>query len=254
MMDEILKKVRADYSSLNNHPLYSSLNNLPRLKFFMERHIYAVLDFMTLVKNLQKKISPMGTLWSPPENPTLCRFIGEIILEEETDQLPTGEYLSHFQIYCRALKEIQGNPQMAIEFSQSPLAPSNKLNFESFLLPKSVRNFLAFNQELIRESKAHTLAASFYFGREKAIPIIFKSILKETLVTEKEAPMFHFYLGRHIELDSNEHGPKAKEMIKYFCQDKKTLCHEVLLTAKKVIEQRVKFWDEILEEMQETRI
>jgi len=56
---------------LQNHKLYKSLNTLDDIKIFMESHVFAVWDFMSLLKNLQLNLTTVQTPWIPPKKPNI---------------------------------------------------------------------------------------------------------------------------------------------------------------------------------------
>ena len=96
---------------LEKHDLFSRIDSLDDLRFFMRHHVYAVWDFMSLLKKLQQTYAPHGSPWVPStENGRLVRFINEIVMEEESDLSFGSEsenYSSHFEIYLESMKEVQ---------------------------------------------------------------------------------------------------------------------------------------------------
>ena len=86
----------------------------------MEHHVFAVWDFMSLLKKLQLDLVPSGSPWVPNPNGNLVRFINEIVMEEESDQAyGNGKdvtYTSHFQIYLDAMSEVGASTQIITEF------------------------------------------------------------------------------------------------------------------------------------------
>ena len=48
---------------INMHPLYKSIRSLPDLRIFMEHHVFAVWDFMCLLKELHRRIVSTRAPW-----------------------------------------------------------------------------------------------------------------------------------------------------------------------------------------------
>ena len=105
---------------LESHSIFERINSIDELKIFMEHHIFAVWDFMSLLKKLQLDLVPSGSPWIPNPNGNLVRFINEIVMEEESDQAyGNGKdvmYTSHFQIYLDAMSEVGASTQIITEF------------------------------------------------------------------------------------------------------------------------------------------
>jgi hypothetical protein len=91
----------------------------------------------------------------------------------------------------------------------------------------------------------HCAAASFCYGRETVIPAMFKRLLKQINVSETEAPKFHYYLERHIEVDGDSHGPLSENLVNYFCKDDPFLIHEAEQAAIQAIKARIELFDRI---------
>lgn len=54
----------------------------------------------------------MALPWVPPKNRLTSRFLNDIILVEESDDLGTGDphkAMSHFELYLMAMKEVGAN-------------------------------------------------------------------------------------------------------------------------------------------------
>src|SRR3984885_5822496 len=90
---------------LLRHPLYGMIDSLTNLRIFMEYHVFAVWDFMSLLKSLQRSQTSVEIPWRPRPNATTSRFINEIVLSEESDEDGAGGYISHFELYRSAMKE-----------------------------------------------------------------------------------------------------------------------------------------------------
>src|SRR5690606_15785274 len=72
-------------------------------------HVYAVWDFMSLLKALQINLTCTTTPWIPIGNPQIRYLINEIVLAEETDIDQAGNRLSHYEMYIDAMKDLGAN-------------------------------------------------------------------------------------------------------------------------------------------------
>ena len=117
---------------------------------------------------------------------------------------------------------------------------------EATPLSSFVRDFLSFTFTTIAENKLHVIAAVFTFGREDLIPDMFIAMVKN--LRNEGLPLSHliYYLDRHIEVDGDEHGPMALQMMEELCQGNENKIKEALEGAKKALEMRIALWDGIL--------
>ena len=53
-VDQIQKAIEPLRQQIVNHKVYAAISNPEELKTFMQHHVYAVWDFMSLLKSLQK--------------------------------------------------------------------------------------------------------------------------------------------------------------------------------------------------------
>ena len=231
---------------LKNHELYAALKTLDHVKTFTEFHVYAVWDFMSLLKSLQIQFTCVSTPWVPAADPSIARFINEIVHGEESDLNEKGEPNSHFEMYLDAMREIGASAVSiehfisAIRNGASVAEAMNKAN-----APKAAQDFVNYNFSLIEAGKAHEIASAFTFGREDVIPDMFIAILDRSSTSEDSYVKFRYYLDRHIELDGDEHGPIALKMIEKLCGSDEQLWSEASSIAVTSLEKRIALWDSI---------
>lgn len=236
---------------LTDHKLYESLKTLEDVKTFTEHHVFAVWDFMSLLKALQTSLTCTTTPWTPKRNTNTARFINEIVLGEETDVDADGKYKSHFEMYLDAMEDIGANTSKIRKFiSLIEEGDSVEEALDSAEVSDGVKSFVGYTFEIIKTRKDHMIASAFTYGREGLIPEVFIEILNQSrYLTNNSYRSMKYYLERHIELDGDEHGPLSLKMIDELCDtDEKTV--EANQVASEAVRKRIAFWDAIAEEIE----
>jgi len=233
-------------NQLQNHGLYHQLKSIKDVQAFMSMHVFAVWDFMSLLKALQDDLTNTSVPWTPKPNASLARFINEIVHAEESDVNEKGEAKSHFEMYLDAMKQIDADDSQIIRFIESIKAgKSVQKSLEEVEIYSSVKDFVKFTFETIDSGKSHCIAAAFTFGREDVIPDMFIEILKKADVENVHYNKLRYYLDRHIELDGDEHGPLSLKMVEEMCGDDSSKCDDVVEISKQALKHRILLWDGI---------
>lgn len=236
-------------SSLLQHPVYARVCDVPALQIFMQHHVFAVLDFMWLLKRLQKELTCIQNPWLPAQNPDLTRFVNEIVLGEESDEDGRGGFFSHFELYLNSMNDVHADPKSLHQFMQSlrggvsvpdALAIANT--------PISVQNFVGFTHHVASVCSAAEVACVFCFGREDIIPEMFQRLLSSFEDAHLQVPALNYYIRRHIELDGDHHGPLARRMVNLLCHDSATT-EQCIQTTRTAIQRRIQLWDGVLVEI-----
>lgn len=234
--------------TLDTHPIYQAVASMRDLQCFMQHHVYSVWDFMSLIKYLQSTVAPTQYPWSPQGDASVRRFINELVLEEESDEthIP-GEFSSHFELYQRAMKEVGAHTAGIEAFIQAlnDGGINHALGLET--VPEPSRRFTQTTFSFIHHNKPHEVAAALALGREHIIPLMFRSILKRIGVTDQQAPIFHFYLNRHIHLDQDFHAPLSLRLLNGLCAGDSVKIDEAVNAAHVAVNARIEFWDGVLE-------
>lgn len=252
-ISEINSKIQSQKEILLKHSLYEKVKTIEDLHQFLECHVYAVWDFMSLLKALQSKLTCTTTPWFASSNPETRYLINEIVLAEESDLTLEGKRLSHFEMYVDAMNYCGANTEEVDTFLKNVIDTKNIFIAikQSNLHPK-IKAFLDFTFRVIEEGKTHKIAAAFTFGREDLIPNMFTEILKnfQQNFPETDLSKLIYYFERHIELDADEHGPMAMQMINELCQDDIQKWNDVEEVSILALEKRIGLWDAIEEKIE----
>ena len=244
----IQDKINGQREKLLKHKLYSNIETIKDLRVFTENHVYAVWDFMSLLKALQIKLTCTKTPWVPNSNSQTAYLINEIVLAEETDINQAGKRKSHYELYLDAMIDIGVNVEN-IEKNIMLLSSSDSIenSIEKLEIHPKIKEFLKFTFSIIDEGKPHKIAAIFTFGRENLIPNMFNEILHEfqNNFTEKDISKLIYYFERHIELDEDEHGPMALQMVNELAENDPLKWEEIRDISIVALEKRIGLWDAI---------
>jgi hypothetical protein len=238
-IDAIEARIAPLRARLTTHPLYAAIRTEAHLRLFMQSHVFAVWDFMSLLKALQNKLTCTAVPWIPSAFPESRRFINEIVLGEESDQFE-GRAISHFELYLEAMAEAGADTEPI----HTTLAASDPLSTKA--IPAAARAFIATTFGIIRQNNTAAMAAAFTFGREDVIPDIFRELVRDLNQRGSNLGKFIWYLERHIEVDGEDHGPLSLRMVADLCGDDPALWENAAMTAESAIEARLTLWDGIL--------
>jgi len=246
--DYINNSIDSYKAQLLNHALYKNIKTVEQLNLFLEYHVFAVWDFMSLLKSLQNKLTCTSIPWIPVGSPSTRYLINEIVVAEETDISIDGKRQSHFEMYLEAMKATRANTASinnllaAIDSTKNVFTAIKNSN-----LPEGIATFLNFTLNVAFYGKPHEIAAAFTFGREDLIPKMFTEILKKLQINfpEKDLSKLVYYFERHIELDADEHGPMAMQMINELCENDSKKWKEVEAISVEALQKRILLWDSI---------
>ncbi len=245
--ENLTAAIAAERRALLEHRLYGRLRTLEDLAVFMEHHVFAVWDFMSLLKALQVRLTCTSVPWLPQGNAQVRRLVNEIVLGEESDALPAGGTASHFELYLHAMHQAGADTAQVEHFirllqSGQPMVAA----LEQAGVPAAVGAFVRHTFEVIERGRAHEIAAAFTYGREDLIPEMFTQLVHGL---ERQFPgklaTLRYYLDRHIELDGDEHGEMGRQMVSLLCEGNPRREQEATQAAVAALQSRIRLWDGI---------
>jgi len=259
-MTEQIEKIRSAIEPLRqeiiNHKVYSAIKDINDLKVFMQYHVYAVWDFMSLLKTLQKNLTCINVPWFPKGSADTRYLINEIVVGEESDVDQNGIRKSHFELYLEAMKQC-GADTSQIETFIEVLKKNGYLKsaFEFSKTPIEAKDFVDFTFKIIDSEKDYLQAAIFTFGREDLIPGMFLSIVNDIYNNFPDSiTIFKYYLERHIEVDGDHHSSLALQMTKNLCGNDQSFWEEAEKEVIASLQKRIQLWDGVYEQIMKCRL
>jgi hypothetical protein len=245
-LKNLLKQTQPLRERLQSHALYSSIKTIADVRTFMETHVFAVWDFMSLLKALQRGITCVEVPWIPSES-SAARLINEIVRDEESDLSRDGQSVSHFALYHSAMREC-GSETSCIDHFLDLLRTGSPVSLALDLAgaPAGARNFVRTTFRILSARQLHKVGAAFAFGREDLIPQMFSAIIREMKHDIPGLETFYYYLERHIALDADDHGPHAHQMVSELCGEDSQKWEEAISATNEALLARIHLWDSLV--------
>jgi len=244
-IDRLEEQISEARDKVVGHPMYAALDRIEAIRTFQEHHAFAVWDFMSLLKSLQRNLTCVELPWVPSGPVGSRRLINDIVLVEESDERD-GSFISHFELYLEGMTQAGADTSVIEGFISRIRAGQPVLEaLDEACVPGPAAEFVRLTWGLIESSPVHVQAAAFAFGREDLIPDMFQQVVG---VNERIGSLDTFvdYLARHIQVDSEEHTPMAMQMVTDLCGDDHAKWAECAETIKFALAARARLWDGIL--------
>jgi hypothetical protein len=238
--------------SIVQHPVYGELRTQEELKIFMEHHVFAVWDFMSLLKSLQKNLTCVDVPWVPRGDAETRYLINEIVCGEESDIDESGVHLSHFELYLQAMDQAGADPSQILTLISELTDGRDVIEIlDEMDVDPSIKDFVKFTFHVINHEPIHVQAAIFTFGREDLIPGMFHTLVND-LHTEQPAAWstFKYYLDRHIEVDGGHHSALALRMVSKLCGTDTQKWEEARIASYEALQRRALLWQGVLNTIQ----
>ena len=252
-MENHIDQLRLETASLRQelieHPIYSRIRTVEHLRMFLQHHVFAVWDFMSLLKSLQRNLTCTEVPWVPKGSPNIRYLINEIVLGEESDVDEIGNRVSHFELYLQAMHQAGAdttNIDQLIADLKSGIHVADAIAQNN--MPLASARFSSNTFSVVDSGKTFLQAAVFTFGREDLIPGMFLSFVNElNKQTGNGLSIIKYYLVRHIQVDGDLHSHLGYEMTSELCGQDAKKWAEATMAVKNALQARIALWDAILE-------
>ena len=242
----LCRRVEPFQGKLATHPIYSRVRNLRGLQIFMTNHVFAVWDFMSLLKALQRGLTCVDEVWRPVGDADSRRLINEIVYGEESDRVG-GLTTSHFEMYVAAIRQCGGSTA-DIDAVLRRVEGGGDVLRALATAPTAARRFSTTTFEVVRSGSLPAIAASFTLGREDVIPSMFTELVRDLHRQGRaDTSLLIDYLERHVEVDGDEHGPMAAQLLANVCGDDDVAWGAAEQAATDALTARLGLWDGVLD-------
>lgn len=237
------------------HRLYRTVRRVDDVVTFVGHHVYAVWDFMSLLKALQRSLTCVEVPWVPRGDADTRYLVNEIVVAEESDLDLRGRRASHFEMYLGAMHGV-GASTAAIESFvarvSGGVAVAEALRQSG--APEACRRFVTTTMGFVERGRPHEIAAVFTYGREDVIPTMFLALLDGLPAAPGvDLGALRHYLLRHVEVDGGHHGPLARRMVATLCAGSPDREGEAAAAAREALEARLALWDAIADACERRR-
>jgi hypothetical protein len=247
-IDRLKSEIEPIRRQIVGHPLYMHISTIEDLHIFMEHHVYAVWDFMSLLKSLQRSLTCVTLPWVPMGSASTRYLINEIVVGEESDVDQQGVRMSHFELYLSAMEQSGANTRTIRNFISTILSAENILSATLAAgVPTAAAAFMQNTFEVIGSHPVYVQAAVFTFGREDLIPDMFLQLIKElNKKLSGRLGILEYYIERHIDVDGGHHSHLAYQMTTELCGDDTAKWKAATEAVKDSLIARLELWDSVL--------
>jgi|688.fasta_scaffold03650_21 hypothetical protein len=251
----LLAEIAPVRERLLKNPLYTSVRDEERLHVFLEHHVFAVWDFMSLLKSLQRHLTCVEPVWVPRGSPAVRRFVNEIVVGEESDELGHGRVLSHYELYLEAMRAAGANTRTIESFVAAvSTGASVRSALASCGAPPASRAFVESTFAALESGSLPAIAAFFTLGREELVPDMFRRLVADLAARfPGRYSLYQLYLERHIEVDSGSHGPLSQQLLAEVCGSDERNWQLATRAAVQALEARIALWDGTLAAIESRR-
>lgn len=251
-IDFVTNQIQGERSKLIAHTAFTWVDSLPKARWFMENHVWAVWDFMVLLKALQRGLTCVDSIWVPKGDPAVRRLINEIVFGEESDIDQHGNAISHFELYVQAMGEAGANTDSILSFIEDIKNGIDvRMALRQSQAPEGARKFVLNTLDVVDRGDLSEIAAVFTFGREDLIPDMFMEIVGNLKAQfPEELGLFAYYLERHIEVDGDLHGHLAEEMVLQLCGGDREKWDRAASSANEALKSRIALWDAVVHQFE----
>jgi hypothetical protein len=229
-------------SQIVSHQIYRDIRSVEQARAFMEIHVFAVWDFMSILKALQRQLTCVALPWRPSGSGLSRRLINEIVLVEESDE-HDDTFISHFELYLLAMRQAGADTAPIEHFLRKAEDGDVLRALHGSPVPPAAARFVESTWRTIENCAPHELAAAFAFGRENLIPAMFEQVLDGPF----DLSLFRDYLDRHVEIDAEEHTPMAVQMVIELCEDDPRRWTAARAAVVRSLENRLALWNDVHE-------